>query len=523
MALVVAACGSGTDTDETVIDEPAVGNDTSSGTPETSAEGADASGDAGEAGEEDVVSEAVVLSIVDTGQSQCYDETGAVACPQAGEELFGQDGNYAGTQPSYTDNGDSTVTDNVTGLIWQQDPGEKMTYAQAASGADSFELAGYDDWRLPSIKELYSLIDFAGTDPSGCPSSNCEATPFIDTGFFDFQYGDPDEGERMIDSQWATSTIYVGTTMGGDETMFGVNFADGRIKGYGLSDPRGGEKTFFVSYVRGDPGYGENAYVDGGDGTVTDTASGLMWQQDDSTDSMDWSEALAYCAAADTGGHDDWRLPDAKELQGIVDYTRSPSTTDSAAIDPILSASPITDEGGGTDYGSYWTGTTHASLMGGANAVYVAFGEALGWMENPQTGEYTLLDVHGAGAQRSDPKTGDAADYPYGHGPQGDVIRIENLVRCVRGGDLETVTGGEVVLDDETDSESSSPQTPAETEEGGPLAAAAAQLGVTERELAAALGDPGSGPPDFEMAAAALGVSVDALMEAVGAPPTNGP
>ena len=42
------------------------------------------------------------------------------------------------------------------------------------------------------------------------------------------------------------------------------------------------------------------------------------------------------------------------------------------------------------------------------------------------------MDVHGAGAQRSDPKEGDAADYPEGHGPQGDAIRIDNYVRCVR-------------------------------------------------------------------------------------------
>ena len=46
-------------------------------------------------------------------------------------------------------------------------------------------------------------------------------------------------------------------------------------------------------------------------------------------------------------------------------------------------------------------------------------------------GEYTLVDVHGAGAQRSDPKTGDASDYPYGHGPQGDVIRATNYAVCV--------------------------------------------------------------------------------------------
>ena len=72
--------------------------------------------------------------------------------------------------------------------------------------------------------------------------------------------------------------------------------------------------------------------------------------------------------------------------------------------------------------------------MGGDSAVYVSFGEALGWMqEPPDSGRYELMDVHGAGAQRSDPKDGDSADYPYGRGPQDDVIRIDNFVRLVRG------------------------------------------------------------------------------------------
>ena len=55
------------------------------------------------------------------------------------------------------------------------------------------------------------------------------------------------------------------------------------------------------------------------------------------------------------------------------------------------------------------------------------------------------MDVHGAGAQRSDPKTGSASDYPTGHGPQGDAIRIENYVRCVTGGtDSNVQVGGAV-------------------------------------------------------------------------------
>ena len=47
-------------------------------------------------------------------------------------------------------------------------------------------------------------------------------------------------------------------------------------------------------------------------------------------------------------------------------------------------------------------------------------------------GDYNYVDVHGAGAQRSDPKAGDPSMFPHGRGPQGDVIRINNFVRCVR-------------------------------------------------------------------------------------------
>ena len=94
----------------------------------------------------------------------------------------------------------------------------------------------------------------------------------------------------------------------------------------------------------------------------------------------------------------------------------------------------ITDEGGSANFGFYWSSTTHVADDGsGRSAAYIAFGEGLGWMSVP-SGDYELIDIHGAGAQRSDPKVGDPDDYPYGHGPQGDVIRIYNLVRPVRGG-----------------------------------------------------------------------------------------
>ncbi len=244
--------------------------------------------------------------IVDSGQTACYDTNGTAGdCAAEGDPLFGQDAQYTGNTPGYTDNGDGTVTDNVTGLMWQQSPdtnhdgmlnaADKKTYTEAVAGAGSLTLAGYSDWRLPTIKELYSLILFDGTDPSGVrDGAGVSLVPFIDTAYFDFAYGDTSAGERIIDAQFASSTLYTATTMDGQATMFGVNFADGRIKGDGLN-PRGGEKTFFVLYVRGNPGYGTNAFVDNGDGTVSDQATGLTWQQADSGQGTDWGQALAYC------------------------------------------------------------------------------------------------------------------------------------------------------------------------------------------------------------------------------------
>jgi hypothetical protein len=115
-------------------------------------------------------------------------------------------------------------------------------------------------------------------------------------------------------------------------------------------------------------------------------------------------------------------------LQYIVDYSKSPDATSSPAIDSVFDVTEITNEVGEIDYPYYWSSTTHANYLGGgSSAAYISFGKAMGYID----GQW--VDVHGAGAQRSDPKNGDPNDYPYGHGPQGDAIRIYNYVRCVRG------------------------------------------------------------------------------------------
>jgi hypothetical protein len=80
-------------------------------------------------------------------------------------------------------------------------------------------------------------------------------------------------------------------------------------------------------------------------------------------------------------------------------------------------------------------------------AIYIAFGEALGFMEMPpNSGNYFLMDVHGAGAQRSDPKQGNPENYPHGFGPQGDVIRIYNFVRLVRNAPVSDLNDTENIV-----------------------------------------------------------------------------
>ena len=392
---------------------------------------------------------AMPYAVVDTGQEACYDTNAVIAAPAPGQAFAGQDAQYMGNAPRYIPGGDGlTVRDINTGLTWQQSPDtngngiieadDKLTWARMQAYPARLNAAwfgGYNDWRLPSIKELYSLIDFRGTDPMVEGTDTTGLVPFIDTNYFAFAYGDTGAGERIIDSQYGSSNLYVTTTGGGVQTLFGVNFADGRIKGYGLS-VGGSDKTFLVLCCRGNPGYGVNAFTDGGDGTVTDNATGLMWQQADSATGLTWQAALAYAEGLQLAGYRDWRLPNAKELQSILDYTRSPATHGSAAIDPVFACTVISNELREVDYPWYWSGTTHARHNGtGSSGAYVCFGRGMGYMNSD------FVDIHGAGCQRSDPKGGSLADYtyaPYGYymsgAPQGDAIRMYNYVRCVRAG-----------------------------------------------------------------------------------------
>jgi PKD repeat protein len=354
--------------------------------------------------------------IVDTGQSRYFDTESEINAPSDWEPFYGQDAQYVGTQPSYTTSSDGlTVKDNVTGLTWQKSFDSTAVYwtdAQAKPAAlNKAKHGGYSDWRLPTIKELYSLWN------------GNTGWPYIDTNYFAVSYASQDELSHAI--FWSSnkysgrleSTLDVNV---GAEMAFGVNFGTGHIKAYSAAV---GPKHL-VRCVRG-ASYGINSFVKNGDGTITDQATGLMWAEADSGVGMDWEHALDYAQTqnfANFLGFGDWRLPNSKELQSLVDYTRAPGATAQAnvgpAIDPLFRCTGITNESGTADYPWYWTSTSAIAQANGAyeSAWYVAFGRAV---------DFSGKDLHGAGAVRFDLKT-------LGGPARQDAERVYNYVRLVR-------------------------------------------------------------------------------------------
>ena len=104
--------------------------------------------------------------IIDTGQELCYDDSGnAITCPAEGQAFYGQDAQFTGAAFDYADNGDGTVTDNVTGLVWQQTPdSQKYSWDDAQTYCDNLVLGDRDDWRMPTISEVRTIIN-------GCPAT----------------------------------------------------------------------------------------------------------------------------------------------------------------------------------------------------------------------------------------------------------------------------------------------------------------------------------------------------------------
>lgn len=297
----------------------------------------------------------------DTGQSKCYDNQGEIPCPEPGEDFYGQDAQYQGPQHSYTklghggvelpddaahaDNGGEWIMtrDNMTGLIWElktdledlQNKDNTYTWCSAVDSTypdggecvgskcdtygyietlNSHEFGGCTDWRLPTSKEISSIIDSGAYDPA----INLEWFP-----------NSPSPG-----GYW-TSTPHAGT--------LGFFIANIHIQ-KGIINYATKNCSRHIRAVRG----GKNSVKDlifHNDGTFTDKNTGLIWQESVPNEAYTWDKALLYIDELALAGHSDWRLPNRNELESLLDYS-----TYEPAIDPLLAPNTISSP--------YWSSTT---------------------------------------------------------------------------------------------------------------------------------------------------------------------
>jgi formylglycine-generating enzyme required for sulfatase activity len=251
-----------------------------------------------------------VRRLPDTGQRGDYTAT------------FGEDSDYGINTPSFAVNGDGTVTDNVTGLMWQQSDSGEMTFEMALLYCDTLTRANYSDWRLPTSHELFGILNHDTHNPA------------LDTLSF----------TKTAAEYWWSSDRRIG-----DTTRIWVVNAGGGIGPHPKSEAvsAGGSKRFHVRAVRDvtAPATIAGRLLDNGDSTVTDRSTGLVWQKFQSTSTMTWEQALTYCESSVKGGHDDWRLPNIKEIQSLNDESLSNPSADRSFFPGFAS-------------GKFWSSTT---------------------------------------------------------------------------------------------------------------------------------------------------------------------
>jgi hypothetical protein len=269
------------------------------------------------------------FKLPDTGQTICYQASSPyLVMPCAGT---GQDGAYIINPMSYKDNGNGTVTDDNTGLMWQQQDDEKTynwyqatgTYSETYNSDSqnvcrSLQLGGYIDWRLPSKKELQSIIDYSIPSPG----------PMINQMFF------PNTQKY---NYYLTSTA--DSDVGYSDYAWAVGFGWGDV--YSMDK---GNDANYVKCVRGSQTV--QHLINNGNGTVTDTSTGLIWQQFDSNENMSWEDSLTYCNSQSIDGNTGWRLPNIRELASLID---------DSLFNPAVNNSFF------NVHGSNWSSTTNTS------------------------------------------------------------------------------------------------------------------------------------------------------------------
>lgn len=224
----------------------------------------------------------------DTGQNTSY------------TSVFGEDNDYNINIPSFTNNNSGTITDNITGLMWQQTDGGEMTIANAIIYADNLVLGGFSDWRLPSPLESFSILNHQNSNPA------------VNTTFF----------TANLAEYWWTNTFELNST-----TKVWCTNAGGGVGNHPISETisAGGTKKFHARCVRdvAPTTIITNHFTDNSDGTITDNLTQLVWQKVPNANIFSWENALAFAENLTIGTNSDWRLPNIKELQSLNDESRT--------------------------------------------------------------------------------------------------------------------------------------------------------------------------------------------------------
>ena len=232
----------------------------------------------------------------------------------------------------FQDNGNGTVTDSETGLVWEQVEGENgsgaVSWEDGLAYCEDLDRGGMSDWRLPGIRELESLVDENRYDPAA-------------DGVF---------GYGSLNT-WSSTTYSLSPTQ-----VWYVGFESGTVS-YGNKDTAG----LYARCVRGGPAGTPppKQFRENGNDTVTDTRTGLVWEQvkgGNGSEAVTWQAALSYCENLGKGGINNWRLPSIRELESLVDEERY-----NAAVDGVFG------------YGSLnaWSSTSYSTSS--TQAWYVGF------------------------------------------------------------------------------------------------------------------------------------------------------
>ena len=306
-----------------------------------------------------------VVSIAKTGQ--VYNHT-------AGGDGALQKG-VVWPEPRFTNNGDGSITDQLTGLTWLAnancfDPqawsdalASANTLASGACGLSDGSAA--EDWRLPSVKELKSLIDYGRNNPA-LPEdhlfTNVQSSKYwsSSTNAGPINRWTVDLATSHVNGHTETDTYYVLPVRG--EHLISATAAvlqSGQTESYGTRDDGALQQGIALSDAR---------FTDLENGTIKDEMTGLIWLKDANCFSVTktWADALSTasgladgtCGLSDGSVIGEWRIPNQNELSMLVHYGH--------AVPSLLPDHPFAN----VQFNYYWSNTTNAANPKQAWRVY---------------------------------------------------------------------------------------------------------------------------------------------------------